>query len=94
MHGFISKLCLLTFDLNHCEPSSKGKAISLDLTIVVAKFGVASMDDDGGIGICLALMSDANTSYRGAPLICATRRWIGKRTTMKNDQATNGKWTL
>ena len=65
----------LTFDFYYGEPSGKGGAIVLNLTVVVAIFGVASRDGDDGIGIHAMLMSDADTGHRSLPLICTTRGW-------------------
>ena len=84
----------LTFDFYYCEPSSKSGTIALDLTVVVAIFGVAYWNDDGGIRTCGLRLNDANTRYTSSPLVCATRRWIRRNTTMKTDFAANKKWTL
>ena len=65
---------VLTFHFYHGKPSSKGGAILLYLTVVVAILGVACRNSDGGIRICAALMSDTDTRHGSFPLVCTTSR--------------------
>ena len=87
-------LNLLTFHFYYCEPSSKGGAILLDFTVVVAILGVACKNGYGGIRIWAALLGNAGTRYRSSPKVNATSRWIWRNLTMKMDYTANSKRTL